>query len=237
MSTVNFLATPISESLQTHMNTRAHTQTHTTHGCFSKYNVSVCLSGYPQNGQEGKKEDGNRMSELLIWLFCFVVDLIAWVGICGQFLHGLPVKLGMHFGLPIPICSIVHSTWLSLTCTASCHRDSHEPMLPLRKETFVTHRPVSRDQAVYRTNKKNPSWTEILICTLVCCEGVSAPGTNEKIHIKDFNFTSSILTIDYAVFFNYFLIVLPLLTYTWWHRQKESARAAAREMICRRMEE
>lgn len=34
-------------------------------------------------------------------------------------------------------------------------------MLPLRKETFATHGPLSHDRAVYRTNK-NPTSTELL---------------------------------------------------------------------------
>lgn len=43
-----------------------HTHTH-AQGCFSKYNVSVCPTRYPQKRPGGeKKEDGNRMSELLI---------------------------------------------------------------------------------------------------------------------------------------------------------------------------
>lgn len=67
----------------------------------------------------------------------------------------------MRAGLLIPIWNIVHSTPLSLTCTASCRRGSHEPMLPLRKETFATHGPLSHDRAVYRTNK-NPTSTELL---------------------------------------------------------------------------
>lgn len=50
------------------------------------------------------------MSVLLIWLFCFVVDPIAWVCIHGQFLHALPVKPGMRVSSPTPICGIVHST-------------------------------------------------------------------------------------------------------------------------------
>lgn len=109
------------------------------------------------------------------YLTLFVVDLIAWVCIRSQFLHGLPVKLGMRVGFPIPICSIVHSTWLSLTCTASCRWDSHEPTLPLRKEAFATHRLVSHDPTVYRiihthTHTQKTSLTEIFICTLVCCE-------------------------------------------------------------------
>lgn len=60
---------------------------------------------------------------------------------------------------PTPIGSIVHSTWLSLTHTASCLRGSHEPALPLRKETFVTHRPVSHRYTV-QTLKKAKEKTE-----------------------------------------------------------------------------
>lgn len=146
------------------------------------------------------------MSELLIWLFCFVVDLIAWVCICGQFLHGLPVKLGMRVGLPIPICSIVHSTWLSLTCTASCRRDSHEPMLPLRKETFVTHRPGSHDQVAYRTNnnnKKNKFHWNIIITALYSAVRVPLLSPKESLespHKKD---TSAIFRKDDTFLFLY----------------------------------
>lgn len=94
------------------------------------------------------KKNGSGMSVLLIWLFCFVVDPIAWVYIHGQFLQALPIKPGMRVGSPTPICGIVHSIWLSLTHTASCLRGSHEPVLPPRKEMFVTHRPVSHDYTV-----------------------------------------------------------------------------------------
>lgn len=97
------------------------------------------------------------MSVLLIWLFCFVVDPIAWVCIHGQFLQALPVKPGMRVGSPTPICGIVHSIWLSLTHTASCLRGSHEPVLPPRKEMFVAHGPVSHDYTV-QTQKGKFDW-------------------------------------------------------------------------------
>lgn len=90
---------------------------------------------------------------LLSWLFCFVVDPVAWVCIHGQFLRALPVRAGMCARSPTPIGSIVHSTWLSLTHTASCLRGSHEPVLPPRKETFVTHRPVSHHYTVQTLKK------------------------------------------------------------------------------------
>lgn len=95
-----------------------------------------------------KTEKRNGMSVPLIWLFCFVVDPVAWVCIHSQFLQALAVKPGMRVLLPTPICSIVHSKWLSLTHTASCLRGSHEPVLPPRKETIVTHGPVSHDYTV-----------------------------------------------------------------------------------------
>lgn len=102
--------------------------------------------------KRGKKwEVGCRC--FLSWLFCFVVDPVAWVCIHGQFLRALPVKRGMCVGSPTPIGSIVHSTWLSLTHTASCLRGSHEPVLPPRKETFVTHRPVSHHYTVQALKK------------------------------------------------------------------------------------
>lgn len=100
-----------------------------------------------------KKKSGSGMSVPLIWLFCFVVDPVAWVRIHGQFLRALPVKPGMCVRSPTPIGGIVHSTWLSLTHTASCLRGSHEPVLPPRKETFVTHRPMSHNYTV-QTQKK-----------------------------------------------------------------------------------
>lgn len=107
------------------------------------------------------KKYGSGMSALLIWMFCFVVDPIAWVCIHGQFLQALRVKPGMRVSASTPICSIVHSIWLSLTHTASCLRGSHEPVLPPRKETFVTHRPVSHDCTVQiQKGQKNSSATD-----------------------------------------------------------------------------
>ena len=102
--------------------------------------------------KEKKETRGSGMSVPLIWLFCFVVDPVAWVCIHGQFLQALPVKPGMRVSSPTPICGIVHSIWLSLTHTASCLRGSHEPVLPPRKETFVTHEPVSHDYTVQTQN-------------------------------------------------------------------------------------
>lgn len=124
----------------------------------------VPFPGYPHtNHQEWpkKKKRGKKKEKkwdvgcrcLLSWLFCFVVDPVAWVCIHGQFLRALPVRAGMCARSPTPIGSIVHSTWLSLTHTASCLRGSHEPVLPPRKETFVTHRPVSHHYTVQTLKK------------------------------------------------------------------------------------
>lgn len=105
------------------------------------------------DGKKGGKKWEVGCRCFLSWLFCFVVDPVAWVCIHGQFLRALPVKRGMCVGSPTPIGSIVHSTWLSLTHTASCLRGSHEPVLPPRKETFVTHRPVSHHYTVQTLKK------------------------------------------------------------------------------------
>lgn len=104
--------------------------------------------------KKGKKRKKVGCRCLLSWLFCFVVDPVAWVCIHGQFLRALPVRAGMCARSPTPIGSIVHSTWLSLTHTASCLRGSHEPVLPPRKETFVTHRPVSHHYTVQTKKSK-----------------------------------------------------------------------------------
>lgn len=121
--------------------------------------------------QTNGEKNGSGMSVLLIWLFCFVVDPIAWVCIHRQFLQALPVKPGMRVSSPTPICGIVHSIWLSLTHTASCLRGSHEPVLPPRKETFVTHGPVSHDYTV-QSQKGKFDWKIHLQTYLLC----SLPG-------------------------------------------------------------
>ncbi|KAJ4941543.1 hypothetical protein JOQ06_011422, partial [Pogonophryne albipinna] len=43
---------------------------------------------------------------------------------------------------------------------ASCLRGSHEPVLPPRKETFVTHKPVSHDYTVQTKNDNDDSISE-----------------------------------------------------------------------------
>lgn len=122
----------------------------------------VCAP-FPWCTHKPTKKNGSGMSVLLIWLFCFVVDPVAWVCIHGQFLQALPVKPGMRVSSPKPICGIVHSVWLSLTHTASCLRGSHEPVLPPRKEMFVTHGPVSHDYTV-QTQKGKSDWKKKIIC-------------------------------------------------------------------------
>lgn len=139
------------------LHTRTYTQTlkaqecHMIHSFFLN-TTSLCLF---RDTHIPTEKNGSGMSVLLIWLFCFVVDPIAWVCIHGQFLQALPVKPGMRVSSPTPISGIVHSIWLSLTHTTSCLRGSHEPVLPPRKETFVTHGPVSHDYTVQTQKGKN----------------------------------------------------------------------------------
>lgn len=121
----------------------------------------VCVAFHDTHTNQLKKS-GSGMSVPLIWLFCFLVDPIAWVCIHSQFLQALPVKPGMRVSLPTPIGSIVHSIWLSLTHTVSCLRGSHEPILPPRKEMFVTSGPVSHNYTVQaqkcRFDRKIDMW-------------------------------------------------------------------------------
>lgn len=131
-----------------------------------------------------KKKSGSGMSVSLIWLFCFVVDPVAWVRIHGQFLRALPVKPGMCVSSPTPIGSIVHSTWLSLTHTASCLRGSHEPVLPPRKETFVTHRPVSHHYTVQTQKKQVWLKKKKSFCTLIFSASFQQAIHMLDVHIK-----------------------------------------------------
>lgn len=72
----------------------------------------------------------------------------------------------VHVSSPKPIYGIVHSVWLSWTHTASCLRGSHEPVLPPRKEMFVTHGPVSHDYAV-QTQKASLTEKNVHACKLI----------------------------------------------------------------------
>lgn len=53
-----------------------------------------------QASRNDKKKSGQKVGCrcFLSWLFCFVVDPVAWVCIHGQFLRALPVKAGMCVG-------------------------------------------------------------------------------------------------------------------------------------------